>query len=264
VREELGALLPGRGVPAGGSVEHHAALPSTSDRVRELARLGAREWSVVIADEQWAGRGRSGHSWVSPPGNLFASVLLRPRFPAATASLVPLAAGLAVAEALEAWTAGALLKWPNDVLMGGRKLAGVLVESTSAGAAIDSMVVGFGINVGLDPTALPEPLNATATSILAETGRPADCLEVAAAVLGRLAVWYHALHDGHASALIEAWRTRSVPWWGRDVEIQSGGTLLRGQAQGIDETGALLLKTFDGVLLHILSGEAREVRVLAP
>jgi BirA family biotin operon repressor/biotin-[acetyl-CoA-carboxylase] ligase len=247
VSEELRVLLLGRGVPAGGSLERHAGLASTNDRVRELARLGAREWSVVIADEQWAGRGRSGHSWVSPPGNLFASVLLRPRFPAAGASLVPLAAGLAVAEALEAWTAGALLKWPNDVLIGGRKLAGVLVESTSAGAAIESLVVGFGINVALDPAALPQPLAATATSILAQTGRPADCL-----------------HDGHAAALIEAWRTRSVPWWGRDVEIQSGGTLLRGQAQGIDETGALLLKPVDGVLMRILSGEAREVRVLAP
>ena len=260
--ERLRALLAGRGVPVGGVVEHHGRLASTSDRARELGRLGAPEWSVVAADEQWAGRGRSGHDWASPAGNLFVSVLLRPSLSPAGVTLLPLAAGTAVAEAVEEWGVRSTLKWPNDVLVGDRKLAGVLVEATSLTSAIESAVVGIGVNVRLDPRGLGSPLAERTASLLSETGSSVDPLEVGAAVLGRLALWYHALRDGRSAEVLDAWRARSVPWWGREVEVRSSGGFLRGRAEGIDDAGALLLTSAEGAPLRILSGEVREARLV--
>lgn len=261
--ERLRALLAERGVPGGGVVEQHPRLASSSDRARELGREGAPEWSVVAADEQSAGRGRSGREWVSPAGNLFLSVLLRPSFPPGVATLIPLACGTAVAEAVEEWGVRAALKWPNDVLVGERKLAGVLVEATSQASALEFVVVGIGVNVGLEPRILGSPLAENTASLLSETGSRVDPLRVGAAVLGRLAVWYHALRDGRSTEVTDAWRARSVPWWGRQVEVLSAGGLLRGRAEGIDAAGALLLTSDDGARLRILSGEVREAR-LAP
>jgi BirA family transcriptional regulator, biotin operon repressor / biotin---[acetyl-CoA-carboxylase] ligase len=236
-------------------VEHHATLTSTNDRLRELCRQGAAEWSVVAAEAQSAGRGRAGHLWASPPGNLFVSVLLRPRLPPALVTLLPLLAGTSVAEALEEWGVAAALKWPNDVLVGDRKLAGILVETTSGASGVETAIVGIGVNVMLDPPSLGSPLADRTASVASLTGRGADPLEVGAAVLARLAVWYHALRDGRAEAVLEAWRARSVPWWGREVEIRSEGRLLRGRLEGIDEAGALLLRPGEGVRVRVLSGE---------
>jgi BirA family biotin operon repressor/biotin-[acetyl-CoA-carboxylase] ligase len=255
LRDRLDALLVRRGVPRGGLVEHHATLTSTNDRLRELCRQGAPEWSVVAAGAQSAGRGRGGHAWVSPPGNLFASVLLRPRLAPDLVTLLPLLAGTSVAEALEEWGVRAALKWPNDVLAGDRKLAGILVESTSGASGVETAVVGIGVNVMLDPPSLGSPLAERTTSLVSVTGSGADPLEVCAAVLARLAVWYHALREGHAEAVLEAWRARSVPWWGREVEIRSEGRLLKGRLEGIDEAGALLLRPREGAPVRVLSGE---------
>jgi BirA family transcriptional regulator, biotin operon repressor / biotin---[acetyl-CoA-carboxylase] ligase len=255
LRDRLAALLERRGVPRGGLVEHHATLTSTNDRLRELCREGAGEWSVVAAEAQSAGRGRGGHVWESPAGNLFVSVLLRPRLPPNRVTLLPLLAGTSVAEALEEWGVPSTLKWPNDVLAGDRKLAGVLVESTSGATGVDTAIVGIGVNVMLDPSSLGSRLAERTASLVSVTGSGADPLEVAAAVLARLAVWYHALRDGRAEAVIEAWRARSVPWWGREIEIWSEGRLLEGRLEGIDESGALLLRPREGAPVRVLSGE---------
>lgn len=255
----LAELLAARGAAWPAPIEHLAEVGSTSDALKARARQGAPEWSVVVADRQSAGRGRLGHEWGSPPGNLFLSVLLRPRFAAVT--LVPLTAGLAVAEALP--ELDTRLKWPNDVLVNGRKLAGILAEAQSGAAGMESMVVGIGVNVGLMAEDLPTPLRATATSWRMETGAPRDPLEVAAAVLARLRVWYHALAGGDAAAVVAAWRGRSVPWWGREVRARSGDQDLRGIARGISAAGALLIEAPDGALREVLAGEVHEIRPLA-
>lgn len=252
--DRLRALLRRRGVPD-GLVEHHALLTSTNDRLRELSRAGAPEWSVVLADEQSAGRGRSRHVWTSPAGNLFVSVLLRPVLPPHQVTLLPLAAGTAVAEAVEEWGVHARLKWPNDVLVDDRKLAGILVESTSGASGIEAAIVGIGVNVRLDPATLGDPPGERATSILFATGKGVDPLAVGAAVLARLALWYHALREGRAGDVLEAWRARSVPWWGREIEIRADGVLLKGRLEGVDDAGALLLRSIDGALVRVVSGE---------
>jgi BirA family biotin operon repressor/biotin-[acetyl-CoA-carboxylase] ligase len=257
--ERLAGLLAAAGAPWPAPIEHHAWLASTSDRLKQWARAGAAPWSVVFADRQSAGRGRLGHAWESPPGNAFVSVLLPP-LPADRAPALPLAAGLAVAEGLEAHGVAPLLKWPNDVLVGERKIAGILAEGLASGAELEAVVLGVGVNVRLDPGTLPAPLAAAATSLRVETGQDADVIAVIASVLGRLTVWYHALAVRGSAAVVAAWRARALPWWGRVVEARSGHELLRGVALGVDERGALLIEREDGIRLTVLSAEVRELR----
>jgi BirA family transcriptional regulator, biotin operon repressor / biotin---[acetyl-CoA-carboxylase] ligase len=255
--DALRARLDGRGVPWPAPIEAHPSVSSTNDRLKEQARLGAPEWSVVLAEEQTGGRGRQGRAWASPRGGLYLSVLLRPVFEGT--GLLPLAAGVAVVEALEELGVNGSLKWPNDVLVAGRKVAGLLAEASSTTARVDWVVIGLGVNLGT-LEAVPDDVRALATSVLASSGRGPSPVEAAAAVLARLPVWYHALRSDPPSVL-RAWRERSVPWWGERVAVQSGGETLRGVARDIDPTGAFLLDLEDGRRVAILSGEVTSVRL---
>jgi BirA family biotin operon repressor/biotin-[acetyl-CoA-carboxylase] ligase len=259
--QALTHALEARGIRWSAPIEHLETVASTNDRLKEQARLGAPAWSVVMADRQTAGRGRAGHRWVSPPGNLFLSVLLRPALPAAHVTVLPLAAGLAAVEAALDLGVEARLKWPNDVVVDGRKLAGVLVEGLSGAGGLEAAVVGIGMNVGLDPAAIPDELRDRVTSIADRTGRPASVVEAAAAVLARLGVWYDRLTREGPSPVVAAWRERSLAWWGRSVEARSGGSVLRGIARGLDERGALLLDLEDGSRVAVVSGEVSELRL---
>jgi BirA family biotin operon repressor/biotin-[acetyl-CoA-carboxylase] ligase len=256
----LRAHLEERGLSWPAPIEHFEALTSTSDRLKELAREGAPEWTAVLADRQTAGRGRQGSLWLSPPGNLFLSVLLRPALDNETAGLVPLAAGAAVCEALRSFGASATVKWPNDVLVGERKIAGVLSEANWVEGVLDAVFLGIGVNLALDPRDLPPALRPRTTSLVAETSHAADRDAVAAEVLARLRVWYHALRGGGA-AIVEGWRALSSSWWGRRIEVRSGGATIEGLAYGVDGSGALLLQLDDGEVVRVLAGEARRLRL---
>jgi len=175
--------------------------------------------------------------------------------------LIPLAAGVAVSEALDAFGVRARLKWPNDLVVGEKKIAGLLAEAVSGGEGIESVVLGIGVNLTLDPVDAPATLRDTATSVRAETGRIVSPEEAAAETLARVAVWYHALAREGAAPVLAAWRARSVPWWGRPVEVRAGQSVIRGVARGVDERGALLLDLESGSRAALLSGEARELRL---
>jgi BirA family biotin operon repressor/biotin-[acetyl-CoA-carboxylase] ligase len=257
----LAAALAARGLEWPAHIEHLAVVASTNDRLKEKARLGAPEWTAVVAGRQTAGRGRAGRQWASPEGNLFLSVLLRPAIAPLLVTLVPLAAGVAAAEAASEFGVVPRLKWPNDLVIGGRKLGGILVESISGAAGLEAAVVGIGMNVLLDPASLPDDLRDRVTSLSAQGGVVGDVATVAAAVLARLRVWYDRLAREGASRVLAAWQERSVPWWGRMVEARSGGSTLRGIAHGLDERGALLLDLEDGSRLAVVSGEVTEVRL---
>jgi len=256
VREALRA----RGLDWPAPIEHHARLGSTSDLLKEKAREGAPEWAAVLADEQTGGRGRQGRAWASPPGGLYLSVLLRPQF--APASLIPLAAGVAVVEALREHGVTAELKWPNDVLAGGRKLAGILAEASSSSSGLEWVVLGVGMNLLAPSEALPDDLRDGAASVLALTGRRLEPAAAATAVLARLTVWYDALR-ADAPSVLRAWRACAVPWWGRRVELRSRGSVVRGVAEDLDPAGALLLTLEDGSRRTVLSGEVTAVRLAA-
>jgi BirA family transcriptional regulator, biotin operon repressor / biotin---[acetyl-CoA-carboxylase] ligase len=251
----LSGLLAARGWTWRAPIEHHGSLDSTNGRLKELARDGAPEGSVVWADTQTAGRGRHGRAWSSPPGNLYVSVLLRPS--AACVPLLPLAAGVAVAEGLETLGVAPRLKWPNDVVALDRKLGGILAESSSTGSAIDWVVVGIGVNVRAP---VPSELGDVAVSLV-EAGAPlAQVEEVASVVLPPLSVWYHRLRDSGADALLDEWRLRSVPWWGQTVEAWSSGTRIVGRAVGVDDEGGLILDMDDGTQSTLRSGDVRRFR----
>ena len=254
-------LLQDRGDAWPAPIEYLDSVTSTSDVAKERGRAGAPAFSVILSGEQTAGRGREGHGWISPRGNLFLSVLLRPAARVPHAGLIPLAAGVAVAEALASFGVRAQLKWPNDLVVGERKIAGLLAEAASGSEGIETVVLGIGINLSLDPAEVPATIRDAVTSVSLESRRSVPLAEAAAETLARVAVWYHALAREGAATVLAAWRARSVPWWGRPVEVRAGPSLIRGVARGVDERGALLLDLEDGTRAALLSGEARELRL---
>ena len=254
---EVRAALRVAGLEWPAPIEFMAEVGSTSDVLRALAEADSPEWTVVLAGRQTAGRGRHGRRWASPPGHLYMSVLLRPR-PSVRLSLIPLAAGVAVKEALAANGVEARLKWPNDVLVGGRKVAGVLGEGIASGPGVQSVVLGVGINVA-DDGSLPDELRELATSLDAERHAATPLAGLAAAVLVRLRACYSVLAVAPGDVLA-AWRQSALPWWGRMVEVDAGVERIAGLARGVDERGALLLELADGAVVPVLAGEARELR----
>jgi BirA family transcriptional regulator, biotin operon repressor / biotin---[acetyl-CoA-carboxylase] ligase len=228
-------------------------VSSTSDIAGSLAERGAAEGLVVAANMQSAGRGRLGRTWASPPGaGLYVSVLLRP--PRLVLPMVTIAA--AVAQGVEAATGlRAQLKWPNDVCVGPRKLAGVLAEantSTPDCASGPYVILGFGINVLT--AAYPPDVALRATSLEGELGRHVDRGLVFVECLSALAQRYSDLTHGGTADVIAAWRGRAATTLRRRVRFETAGTHLEGVAEDVDETGALLVRTASATI-RVTSGE---------
>jgi BirA family biotin operon repressor/biotin-[acetyl-CoA-carboxylase] ligase len=238
----------------GNHILWYAEVSSTNDVAAVLAERGAEEGTVVIADMQTAGRGRHGRAWASPVGaGLYLSAVLRPRETALP--LLTLATGLAVAEAVHAATGlDPSVKWPNDIYLGARKVAGILAEAGSSAAVIQHVVLGIGINVGA--AAYPPDVAARATSLESELGRMVDRGLLAAECLAALAARYGSLQQGDTAVVIDAWRQRAASTFGRTVEWETEGICHRGVAEGIDGDGALLVRTESGPE-RVISGQVR-------
>jgi BirA family biotin operon repressor/biotin-[acetyl-CoA-carboxylase] ligase len=237
-----------------GQIEWHESVGSTNDLAGRRAESGAREGVVITANAQESGRGRFGRSWASPPGaGIYTSVILRPS--RAAASLLTVTAGVALTDGVRAATGlDVALKWPNDLVMDGRKLAGILAEGRLSEAGEGFVILGFGINVS--PAAYPPDVAARATSIETELGRPADRNLLLVECLAALASRYAELRGGRSAAILEAWRARAAVTLRRTVEWDVETRPQRGIARDIDDTGALLVETPDGVA-RIVSGEVR-------
>ncbi|MEP0546227.1 MAG: biotin--[acetyl-CoA-carboxylase] ligase [Rhodothermales bacterium] len=231
----------------GRSVRSSAACPSTNAEAAAWARAGAPEGALVLTDHQTAGRGRLGRTWDDAPGqNLLLSVVLRPALPPTQLGLVTLAGGLAVADAVAPWTAPVepRIKWPNDVLLSGRKCCGMLLESSLGPAPF--VVLGIGLNVNQD--AFPDSIADRATSLRLEAGRLVPREAVLARLLARLEYWTDRLARGDAPAVRQAFVERMI---GRGeparLHVAVDGEPLEGIVDGIDPTGALRLRTADGL-----------------
>ncbi len=226
-------------------------VPSTMDVVASAAEQGSPAGLVVIADCQTAGRGRRGHAWSSPAGaGLYLSYLARPT---RDVGLITLAAGVAVHDAIAATTGlDTDLKWPNDVMVGSRKLAGLLAEGARLGTAEAVVIIGIGLN--LLRTAYPPDVEARATSIDVETNRVVDRGAVLAAIVEHLADTLAALERGEAGDILTRWRAASRSSRGTAVTWDDGGRQRRGLTAGIDDSGALLVRTADG-LERLIAGE---------
>ncbi len=269
VRARLGVL--------GTSLLYYPTIGSTNDVAAALAGgpgegVDRLEGAVVIADAQTAGRGRRGSTWFSPPGSgLYISVILMPGrarpSPERATSLLTLAAGVAIAEGIERVTGlGPQIKWPNDLLVGRRKLAGILAEGLAVdrSAGIGHVVLGYGINVGL--MSVPADLLGRTTSLETELGRAVDRAAVAAESLAALATRYDDLLTGRFDAILDAWRRRSPSSLGTRVTWAPGrivgaagtaavtGDTRSGLTAGIDEDGALLVRTALGTE-RVVAGE---------
>ena len=251
-RERFLARLGARTL--GPSAQVLDSVGSTNDAAWEAFGAGAAWGTVVIADQQTRGRGRLGHAWHTAPGSgLALSLLLHPAPDAGGA--LPLIAGVAVAQALERLGARPALEWPNDVMLDGRKVAGLLCESRRGGG-VEAVVIGLGVNVLQAEPDLPLELRASATS-LAIAGIATDRETVAASFLDALEPWLEALpRDGVAKAL-GAWRTRARFWGARVVVRGAGGQEIAGIARGLDPGGALVLDGDDGREHVVLAGEVR-------
>jgi len=251
-------------------IEYLPTAGSTNDVAKQLGASGAPEATLVIADEQIAGRGRLGRPWYSPPGAAIAmSLLLRPKFPPALAYRLTMLIGLVAAEAVEQVTGLRVgLKWPNDVVIdksevgsrkseaGGRKsagwfkLGGILSETTISGEAIEYAVVGLGLNVNVDFRGredLPE-----ATSLMMQLDHEVDRLEVLRALVERFAAHYAVIDcDERLSA---DWSAR-LTTLGRQIVARRGQESIAGLAEGVDESGALLIRQNDGMLIRVDAGD---------
>jgi BirA family biotin operon repressor/biotin-[acetyl-CoA-carboxylase] ligase len=235
---------------------------STNDVAAHLAEGGAEDGMAVIAEAQTSGRGRHGRVWFSPEGaGLYASVILRPPHHLLHSSrenpvaLLTLASGVAVAEGVRAATGlPAEIKWPNDVMIGKRKLAGILAEASAQRGALQFVVLGFGIN--LHPAAYPAELAPRATSIEAETGRPADRALLLAEVLAFLGERYADLLGGRFDVILTAWRRLAPSLPSALVEWNAPGGIVSGRAEGIDDHGALLVRVGERIE-RLIAGEIR-------
>ena len=236
-------------------------IGSTNDTAIALADAGAEEGVVVVADAQTAGRGRLGRAWASPAGaGIYATVILRPD--ARVTPLVSLAAGLAIAEGIEAATGlRTRVKWPNDVFVDGgsgpasdRKLAGILAEGGALTSGTSWVVLGLGINVL--PASYPPEVAARATSLEAELGRPVERGLVLAECLAAWSARYGELRRGRIDAVVSGWRARAASTFGRPIEWDADGVVRCGVAQDVDASGALLVST-DGGTARVISGAIR-------
>lgn len=232
-------------------IRWHASLASTMDAVAESGALGARAGLVVLAAEQTAGRGRRGHRWSSPAGaGLYLSYLARPT---RHLELITLAAGVGVREGIASATGlEADLKWPNDLLVRRRKVAGLLAEGAHVGTSEAAVTIGVGVN--LRPGAHPDDVADRATNIEAETGRAVGYGAVCAAVIEHLADALLELERGGADGILRRWRDASPAAVGTAVSWSERGVELRGITAGIDDRGALLVATASGIS-RIIAGE---------
>lgn len=232
-----------------------ATTGSTNDLASDAARGGASEGTVVIAEAQTAGRGRLGRAWQSEPGiNLYMSVLLRPELGPAEAPRLSLLAGVAVAEALEAEGLEVSIKWPNDILVGRRKIAGILTEMEAEADRVRAVVVGIGVNLNsTEDDFLPE-LRDKATSVLIESGHRADRPAFAARLLGSFERHYRDFSRQGLAAVVADWNRRSC-LDGQRVRVTQAGATVEGLCVGIDSDGALLVKQGDGESRRVVAGD---------
>lgn len=254
-----------------------ASTGSTNDDASRLAAAGAHEGTWVLAEAQSAGRGRRGRAWASPPGaGLYLSVVFRPLAPLDAAavstpspghggratSLLTLMAGVAVASGIQAATGlTPALKWPNDVMIEGRaaamtsrwrKLAGILAEASATGGTLQAIVLGIGVN--LTPASYPPDVQARATSLEGELGRPVDRALVLVEILSALAAGRRQLLAGDDARILARWCALAPSSHGRRVRWLAGTAARQGVTRGIDMDGALLVETPDG-LERIIAGE---------
>jgi BirA family transcriptional regulator, biotin operon repressor / biotin---[acetyl-CoA-carboxylase] ligase len=240
----------------GAKLHHFPELPSTNTHARELAENGASEGEVVIAEAQTAGRGRLGRRWESPAfANLYFSIILRPKLPAAHAPQITLMAAVALTEALTPLlTTKPAIKWPNDILVGGKKLAGVLTEAACAAERVEHVILGIGINVNYPTGSMPEEIRPRATSLMELAGGFVAREQVLARLIQALDRCYGELEQSGFDALRPRWDAH-FGLLDQRVRIESLQEVFLGWARGVAQDGALLVEDDFGAMHTVYAGD---------
>jgi BirA family biotin operon repressor/biotin-[acetyl-CoA-carboxylase] ligase len=247
-------------MPLGHPVHRFDSIDSTSNEAQRLAEAGAPHGTLVLAREQTAGRGRRGRSWMTLGGEQFcASLVLRPALPAERAAELTLVAAVALAEALETHGARPRIKWPNDLELEGRKVAGLLCEmATGPDGTLRHVVVGVGVNLDGDLASLPEEIRNRATTLQSVYGHAPAAATLAAAFCERLEAWLVRHEREGLAPILKAWRARASTL-GERVRVTVGAQTIEGTALDVDTEGALIVDG-DGRRIVVQAGEVTMLR----
>lgn len=254
---EVGPLLATREL--GRTLHHYETLESTNAKAFELAHEGGFHGEVIVTEHQTQGKGRRGRSWSSPAGKSLAmSVILRPEIAPARAPELTLVAAVALAQTLRDSGVEASIKWPNDVQLSGKKVAGILTELSADVERVHFIVLGIGVNLNTEAADFPPEVAELATSVAAERKTPMHRALFTAALLGKLEEWVDRWTEEGFEPVRAAWKSLASTL-GQEVLVKADQRELRGVAEDIDESGALLLRVGDRVE-RVLSGDVEQVR----
>lgn len=254
-QESLKQNLAGKFI--GHQIHYYEEVGSTNDEAFRMGMNGAPEGTVLIAECQSAGKGRMQRVWHSPAGaNIYTSIILRPMFDVLRAPQISIATGVAVAETLIPYCPGkVMLKWPNDVLIDGKKVCGILSQMKMSGNAIDFIVVGVGINVNLNREQFPTDIQSIATSLAMEAGREISREELIISLYENLSKWYKELLQRGFGPIKEKWLSLS-PMIGQTVSVLFREEAVSGKAIGLGEDGSLMLLTDKNETIQVSAGDA--------
>ena len=240
----------------GRDIQVFEKTTSTNDVIEKLARDGVREGAVVFAESQTKGRGRLGRVWLSPARKgLWFSILLRPELRPQAATQLTIASATALRRAIQAVTRlSPEIKWPNDLLIGGKKVAGILTEMSAEVDRVRHIILGIGVDVNLAPNEFPAELRKIATSLRIEAGEEISRSELATAILRELDVDYARIGAGKFSQVADEWEAGCATI-GKNVSVQTGVQRIRGRAEALDDDGALLVRTEHGHLERVIGGD---------
>jgi BirA family biotin operon repressor/biotin-[acetyl-CoA-carboxylase] ligase len=242
------------------TILYFRSCPSTNDAARSLGHREAAEGSLAVAESQTRGRGRLGRGWVSPAGKgVYVSVLLRPNIAPEEAFKLTLLSAVAAARAVASAGLEPRIKWPNDVLLDGRKVAGILTELEAEADRLHLAVVGIGINVNTTASLFPRSLRGQATSIRMETGKRTSRLRVLQVLLEALEERYELLKAGRFEEVLSEWRALDITRGSRVRAVLLEGEV-EGYARDIDEDGALLIADDSGKEHRITAGDIHILR----
>ena len=240
----------------GSEFHYFSEIGSTNTYARRLAEQGAREGEVVIADSQTDGRGRLGRHWVSPPNvNLYISFVLRPKLPPARAPQITLMAAVALAETLQPFLpVPPSIKWPNDITVNGKKIAGILTEVNCGADSVEFVVLGIGVNVNYPIDLMSEEIRQRATSVLVECQTKVSREDLLWRLIRDLDRCYGEIEENGFAPLALRWEAY-FDWRGQRVRVELLDQVVFGIAKGIDHDGALLLEDDHGRLQRVIAGD---------